>query len=208
MLHLGGVLDGTGLDIKNWMPDNPSWIPTNMLPTMLQLMVACTSCAQSLPLDLQDEPVNVLGGSASKVTVFVFVRTDCPISNRYAPEIQRLYAKFESLGVSFWLVDPNPDDSAAVIRKYLAEYNYVIHALRDPQHTLVNLAKVRVTPEAAVFGPASRLLYHGRIDDRYIYFGKARPAARSRDLETAIEVVLAGRVPSAAGGPAIGCYIQ
>ena len=177
------------------------------LPMMLLAIVGVLS-GRSLPLDLKGQPVDVLGGPASKVTVFIFVRTDCPISNRYAPEIQRLYTRFRRLGVSFWLVDPNPQDSAPMIRKYLSEYGYIIHALRDPQHTLVSLAKVRVTPEAAIFGPASRLLYHGRIDDRYVYFGKARPAPRSHDLETAIEAVLAGRVPAAAAGSAIGCYIQ
>jgi hypothetical protein len=152
--------------------------------------------------------VDVLGASASKVAVFVFVRTDCPLSNRYAPEIQRLYIKFERLGVSFWLVYPNGDDSAQSIRKHLAEYGYAIGALRDPQHTLVGLAKISLTPEAAIFGPGPRLLYHGRIDDRYVDFGKARPAPTSHDLETAIEAVLAGRVPPPAATRVIGCTIE
>src|SRR5688500_11889538 len=38
--------------------------------------------------------------------VFIFVSTECPISNRYAPEVQRLRQKFGQK-VGFWLVYPN-----------------------------------------------------------------------------------------------------
>ena len=33
-------------------------------------------------------------GAAEPLRVLVFTTTDCPISNRYAPEIQRLATKF------------------------------------------------------------------------------------------------------------------
>jgi hypothetical protein len=32
--------------------------------------------------------------SAARARVFLFVRTDCPITNRYAPELQRLFQEF------------------------------------------------------------------------------------------------------------------
>lgn len=177
-------------------------------PAMLLIASASMLGSHSLPLDLNGRALDVIGGSASKVTVFIFIRTDCPISNRYAPEIERLSARFQRSGVSFWLVYPSGDDSALSIRKHLAEYGYATGALRDPQHALVGLAKVRVTPEAAIFGPGPQLLYHGRIDDRYVDFGKARPAPSSHDLEKAIEAVLAGRTPPLAATRGIGCYIE
>jgi hypothetical protein len=40
--------------------------------------------------------------------VLVFVRTDCPISNRYAPELRRLQDRFAPRGMAFWLVYPDP----------------------------------------------------------------------------------------------------
>ncbi len=36
--------------------------------------------------------------AAEPIRVLVFTTTDCPISNRYAPEIQRLAAKFSERG--------------------------------------------------------------------------------------------------------------
>jgi hypothetical protein len=42
-------------------------------------------------LDLDGRPVDPLGPNPGvKATVFVFIATDCPIANRYAPDIQQL----------------------------------------------------------------------------------------------------------------------
>ena len=40
--------------------------------------------------------------------VLLFIRTDCPISNRYAPDLERLYERFAPQGVEFRLVYPEP----------------------------------------------------------------------------------------------------
>jgi len=47
----------------------------------------------SLP-DLEGKSVNPLADSSAKAVVFIFTRADCPISNRYAPEVRRLSASF------------------------------------------------------------------------------------------------------------------
>ncbi|MBV8808725.1 MAG: redoxin domain-containing protein, partial [Acidobacteriaceae bacterium] len=44
----------------------------------------------------------------ARARVFLFVRTDCPITNRYAPELQRLAQEFKGDGVDFWMVYPDP----------------------------------------------------------------------------------------------------
>ena len=46
--------------------------------------------------------------NALAITVLIFVSTDCPVSNRYAPEITRLLEEFSPRGVRFQLVYPNP----------------------------------------------------------------------------------------------------
>lgn len=145
--------------------------------------------------------------SEGKWIVCLFARTDCPISNSYAPEARRMYEKFSSRGVSFYLVYPDPDESAAIIQKHLKDYSYPFGALRDPKHELVKLAEAKITPEAAVFDASGKLLYRGRIDDRYVDFGKMRAAPTVRDLQTALEAIVAGKAAPAAGGPAVGCFI-
>jgi hypothetical protein len=157
--------------------------------------------------DLAGQPVNPFHGKDSRANVFIFVGLDCPISNHYAPAIRRLEEKYARSGVSLWLVYADADTTPAAIRAHLKEYELAPAALRDPKHCLVRLARVHVTPEAAVFLPGQRLVYHGRIDDRYADFGKERPEATKHDLEDVLEAILHGRPIPFATRRAVGCYI-
>ena len=144
---------------------------------------------------------------ALAMTVLIFVSTDCPISNRYAPEIKRLHDEFTPRGVRFRLVYPNPLDSDADIRTHLEEYGYPPIAQRDSDHTLVKMAGATITPEAAVFDARGRLVYRGRIDDRFVELGRERPAATQSDLRTALTAILAGKRVSPSHTQAVGCFI-
>jgi len=137
--------------------------------------------------------------------VLIFVRTDCPISNRYAPQIQRISSEYGTK-VALWLVYPSRTSTAEKIRQHEHEYGYKLPALRDPQHALVTRAQIQVTPEAAVFDGNHRLLYHGRIDDLYQDFGRARPAATTHELDDAIQAALTGKTPPP-NTPGVGCFI-
>jgi hypothetical protein len=155
-----------------------------------------------------------LEDSSARAVVLLFTRTDCPISNRYAPEIKRVYEAYSTRGVRFYLVYPDRDETPAAIEKHRAEYGYPMPAIQDPQHRWVAKAQAKVTPEAAVFvpspGPGKRtwqMIYHGRIDDRYIDFGKSRREASVHDLQNALEAALSGRKVEQAETKAIGCYI-
>lgn len=172
------------------------------------ILAGALAGAGTLPLDLTGRAVNPFEAPGAKAVVFIFVRTDCPVSNRYAPEIQRLEAKFSSRGAAFWLIYPDRNEPVEAIRKHLHEYGYTLAPLRDPEHALVKQAEVRVTPEAAVFSAAGKLLYHGRIDDRYLDFGKVRAAPTTRDLEATLEAVLAGRAALNPVTKAVGCFLS
>ena len=137
---------------------------------------------QTPAVDLSGAPVDPLKAVGGKVVVLIFVRTDCPISNRYAPTIQRLSAQHAGKA-AFWLVYPDKAESAEAIRKHERDFHYELPALRDRRHTLVKESLAQITPEAAVFDATHRLVYHGRIDNLYEDFGRAR-AARLRTNST------------------------
>jgi hypothetical protein len=146
----------------------------------------------------------------ARIVVLIFGATDCPISNRYIPEISRLEREFASSYAAFWWVFPNPGDTAAVIRKHQAEYSVDLPTLVDSNQQLVRMAGVTVTPEAAVFSVKNgkmREVYHGRIDDRYIAFGRERSAASHHDLEDAVRAALINKPVLAASGGPVGCSI-
>jgi len=158
-------------------------------------------------LDLNGKQANPFEMAGGKPLVLIFVRTDCPVSNRYAPTIEALTRKYT--GRAFVaLVYPDKTETPADIEKHLHDYSYKNTALRDTQHDLVKVSKVEITPEAAVFNGKGQLIYHGRIDNWYKDFGHARSAPTTHELDEAIQAALnsANPVPASVGG--VGCYIS
>jgi hypothetical protein len=138
--------------------------------------------------------------------VLIFVQTDCPISNRYAPEVQRLHDRFSSHNIVFYLVYPDPTQTADTILAHQHQYHLPSGAIRDPHHVLVARAGVTVTPEAAVF-VEQELVYRGRIDDRFVEFGTARIEPQHRDLEEALTWLVEGKAVRFHATKALGCFI-
>jgi hypothetical protein len=183
-------------------------------------LLGCDSGGLSGVQDLNGNDVDPSKDPAARVTVTLFIDSDCPVSNRYAPEIQRLIRDYTPRGVNFWLVYPDPAISVDTIREHMQSYGYTIPAVRDPEHALVRRANALVTPEAAVFLPDGTLVYHGRIDDRYVDLTQRRPQATEHDVARVLDALLEGKAVDTAWNPAagrslanmsqpgVGCYIQ
>jgi thiol-disulfide isomerase/thioredoxin len=180
--------------------------PVDLLVTLLLIVSPAFLEAMDGVVLLNGQGLDPLAGP-SGVSVLIFVRTDCPLSNRYAPELNRLYRKFAGHGAKFFIVYADPGESREAIYRHLREFRFPGIALRDPAHTLVRRAKATVTPEAAVFSRRGELVYHGRIDNRFVELGKSLQAPTRHDLEEAIEAALNGRPPDEPTTPAIGCYL-
>lgn len=145
---------------------------------------------------------------AAKVRVLIFARTDCPITNRYAPELSRIAQEFAAQGVKFWVVYPDKSETADRIARHMTDYHLPGRGIGDPGGALRKRAEARIAPQAAVFDSGGRLVYSGRIDDRFVAFGTARLAASVHDLENAIGAVIGGRRVAEARTKAIGCYLD
>ena len=190
-------------------------LPPSLVLAVTILIVACLcataasagAAASALGVDLAGKRIDPLHTNPGKVVVLIFVRTDCPISNRYAPTIQRISAGYTGMA-TFWLIYPDKAESSAAIEKHLHEYGYKLPALHDPQHSLVRLGQAQVTPEVAVFDSGGQLVYHGRIDNWYVSFGHARPAPTTHELDDAIQAALKGNKPQVTTADGIGCYIS
>jgi hypothetical protein len=158
--------------------------------------------------DLQGNPVDPLAQADGRAVVLVFLGIDCPISNGYAPEIRRLHDEYSPKGVRIWVVYPDADTPAHDILQHQAEYQLPPDVLRDPSHSLAALSQASVTPEAAVFLPGGRLVYHGRIDDRHLGLGRSRPEATKHDLRDLLRRIVRGEAVSPSSTRAVGCYIS
>jgi hypothetical protein len=166
-----------------------------------------TSSSQGFATDLEGKPADPFRAAQGKVVVLIFVRTDCPVSNRYAPTIQQL-SVLNTEKAAFFLVYPSRKETSETIRKHDRDFGYTLAALHDPQHILVKQSQAQVTPEAAVFDAHRRLVYHGRIDNLYEDFGHARKTATTHELADAIAAAIAGKMLTRNATPAVGCYIS
>jgi hypothetical protein len=163
--------------------------------------------------DIDGRDVTSLTLPSAQYVAAIFVATDCPISNRYLPEIARLSREFSPRGVHLWLIYPNPGDTLAAVRTHQSQYPVAasLPQLIAPDVRFLAHAHVHVTPEAAIFRAdavmSQPVLWHGRVDDRYLTFGTQRPTATRHDLADSLNAALAGRQPASAPAPPVGCAI-
>ena len=189
-----------------WRFRNRSFLPWMAVVGLVHCALAADP-GGAVGIDLQGKIIDPFRQAAGRPFVLVFVRTDCPISNRYAPTIETLQAEYAGR-VDFWLVYPDKDETADNITRHMRQYGYTFPALRDPKHGLVAISHAQMTPEVGVFDRSGKLVYHGRIDDWYVTFGRARARPTTHELQDAVEAALGGKQPAVAAVSGVGCYIS
>ena len=150
----------------------------------------------------------LLAGKAAAAVVF-FLSHDCPISNGYSPEVNRICKEFGDGGkVVFHIVHPYVELTADEARKHAKEFGYTVPVIVDHDRAVTKAVGAKVTPQAVVLSPDGKVLYSGRIDDTWTDFGKRRPEPTVRDLRNALTAVLAGKPVPTPATDAIGCPIE
>jgi hypothetical protein len=178
---------------------------------LICVIAAASSAAfagEGLAIRLKDPAgrvVEPLAARGRKATVLFFLTTECPIGNRYAPEISRIVRDYQTRGVTSHAVYAH--EAAAEVTAHLREYQLPLAAVLDPELKLAKLTGATVTPEACVLSPAGEILYRGRIDDRAVKIGTVRLEPTVRDLRLALDAVLAGKPVAEKFTKAIGCHI-
>lgn len=198
-----------GLAVACSAAEDGSQAKPSVGPTIVD--VAPPTAPAATATDLAGAAIDPFADATTEVVVLAFVTPDCPVSNRYAPELARIAAAQSPARVSWWLVYPDPDVDAAQIEQHRREYGLPGTPVRDPAHVLVARARVEVTPEVAVFhrdGATMSLAYHGRIDDRVPEFGRARPQPTRRELVDALDAVLRRAPVASPTAAAVGCPID
>lgn len=158
--------------------------------------------------DLAGREQRPLACAERKATVLVFIALDCPIANRFAPELNRMTEAYAARGVAVFLVHADPDVSAEAAKQHAAEFKLAAPVLLDPQQKLAQHVGATVTPEAAVLDATGARRYRGRIDDTYESFGdKPRKEPTRRDLREALDAVLSGQAIAQPETKAVGCFL-
>ena len=146
--------------------------------------------------------------TGARAVVLFFIMPDCPISQSYVPEMNRIEQAYASKGVRFYAVQSDITASDADVRQHAGKFAYRFPVLFDPGQILVKHTHAGTTPESVVMSGDGSVLYRGRIDNRVVSFGTRRPQATSFDLRDALDAVLAGRAVAHPLTPTVGCIIS
>ena len=151
-------------------------------------------------------------------TLYIFVTHECPIANRYAPEIGRIaeehldvvgptvvvYADANALAKDcathfkqYYLASDSTEDKAHVAS---------VRMVHDAEHAWVKRFDARAVP-TAVIARGKIVLYHGRIDDRNPRLGARRVQAGQQDLRDALAALRAGTL-TPTRTTVVGCSID
>ena len=142
-----------------------------------------------------------------RAIVLFFVSTDCPLSNRYVPEMNRIRNAYAPRGIAFYAVQGDATIAVEEVRRHVQEFGYTFSYLIDPDESLASFTGATATPESAVLSPEGHLLYLGRIDNRVEDYGQERVQVTAFDLREALDAVLAGKPVPHPRTKALGCAI-
>lgn len=143
-----------------------------------------------------------------KAIVLSFTCNHCPYAKAYEDRFMDLARAFGGRKVAFAAINPNdevtyPDDSFAKMKERSAARGFNFPYLRDESQQVAKAYGAVCTPHLFVVA-GGKIVYEGRIDDSW----KDPAAAKSRDLQDALEALVSGRpVPNPRTNP-MGCSIK
>ncbi|HEX8552897.1 MAG TPA: redoxin domain-containing protein [Abditibacteriaceae bacterium] len=136
-----------------------------------------------------------------QLSLVMLADTTCPCVKAYDTRMKALVEKFPALRVTY--VFPSPLESKAQVQKFVAARGYNWPIVYDQKQTVFKALGGKCTTESFLFDTSGTLRYHGRIDDN-IYDA---PNVKVRDLENAINAVVAQKTFVKTEVPAYGCVI-
>jgi thiol-disulfide isomerase/thioredoxin len=147
--------------------------------------------------------------AGAPVLVVMFICNHCPYVKAVEDRIIRLARAFEPGGVRFVAICSNdaesyPDDAFEKLRDRWRDKEYGFPYLHDENQDVARAFGAVCTPDIFVYDFDRRLAYRGRIDDSW----KDEMKVTRHELADAIEALVAGKRPSAAQRPSMGCSIK
>jgi len=143
----------------------------------------------------------------AELLVVVFLGNGCPTAKSSEDVLIDLHGAYADRGVGLVAVNPNnpflsPPDTLAEMAKRSALKRYPFPYLKDADGQLARACGVTRTPEVVVLDGGRQVRYQGRVLD-----ARDPARARRRDLQEALDDLLAGRGVRVPVTDALGCSI-
>lgn len=138
-----------------------------------------------------------------KVTVLMFISTECPVSNAYNERIIALYNDYKDRGVQFVGINSNRHESVEDIAEHSKANQFHFLVLKDLKNKIADSFRARRTPEVYLLDEKRILRYRGAIDN-------SQKDPETHYLREVLDLVVAGKeVPQdLRTTKAFGCTIK
>lgn len=140
--------------------------------------------------------------------VFVFMSTQCPISNSFVPELNRLADHYGAKQFPFYGVISDPYTTREQAVRHQREYKVGFPVLFDSDQEIQKRLGPSHTPQAVVVTAEGLVCYSGRINNLFPAVGQRRDSANKHELRDALDAVLAGRRVSVWWSVPVGCPVE
>ncbi len=160
-------------------------------------------------IDQDGKPHELFAMKDAKAVVLIWQGVGCPIVQQMTPAIKEAAEKYGPKGVQFLLVNSNIQDSPAMIKQEVENFDIKMPALKDADQRVGLEVGVQRTAEVVVIDPKKdwKILYHGPLDDRLTY-GRARAKADNNWTTDVLDAMLAGKDVVLTTRPADGCIVN
>lgn len=156
--------------------------------------------------DLEGRKVALSDFSGKKVIVLFVMGKGCPVANLYLTELRKLQDAYEKKGLQIIGIDSNAGMTRDKLAEQAREFKVSFPVLHDPDQRVAEMFRVTRTAETLLLDERRVVRYQGRIDDRFGYTHK-RNQPRRRDLQEALDEVLAGELVAIPETEPVGCLI-
>jgi peroxiredoxin len=157
--------------------------------------------------DTAGKPVRLHDFGRKQTVVLVFLGTDCPVGNLYAPRLVELSRQYQDRKVAFLAINANAHETAEQAAAHARTHGIAFPVLKDTGNEVADQLQVERMCDVLLIDEEGVLRYRGAVDDQYGQ-GTRKDAPAKPYLRDALEAVLAGRPVEVAATPVIGCLLD
>lgn len=191
-----------------------------LIPAHATMLIAGDAAPDSASTDPDDEypratlktsdgcELSLADARGEVATIIMCMSTECPISNEFLPAINEVAKEYHGKGVNMIGIDPNGGESLEAMDEYAKAKKLSFPFVKDEGGKISRKLLFSVTPEARVFDTDGKIIYRGRVDDRYRAGGGQPGAKITGELARALDELIAGKRITQSRTRPVGCPIQ
>jgi len=146
---------------------------------------------------------------SDSITVNLFLLDECRICQYYGPIINQIHTEFASDDILFKGYFPNFSSKKEQIAQFKEDYALPFELKTDYFKKKSKRFELEVLPTVVIYDERQKkILYQGRIDNRFYGVGKQRQVTTHNDLINALEAIVNQLPIEEKSTQPVGCFIN